>query len=189
MTELLLMCWEFFKAGLFAIGGGLVTLPFYNDMAAKYGWFTLQEIADMIAISDATPGPFGVNMATFAGSKAFGFIGALLSVVSLVLPSFVIIILVSKFLDKFSENRFVKASFTGLRPAVCALVLNAWYAIAKVSIFDPKAFSETGSLLSFFRPLPIILFILFFLGSHYLKKVPPIGWFGIGALCGLIFLL
>lgn len=182
------MCWEFFKAGLFAIGGGLVTLPFYNDMAAKYGWFTLQEIADMIAISDATPGPFGINMATFAGNKAHGLIGSVLGVFSIVLPSFVIIILVSRFLDKFSENPTVKAAFTGLRPAVCALVLHAWYSIAKVSIFDPSALENGGSLLSFFRPLPLLLFVLFLLGSHNFKKIPPVVWIGIGALCGLLFL-
>ena len=79
MSEsLLLMCWEFFKAGLFALGGGVVSLPFFSAMAEKYSRFTAADVADMIAISEATPGPFGINMAVFAGFKAYGVLGSVL---------------------------------------------------------------------------------------------------------------
>ncbi len=185
---LLIMCWEFFKAGLFAIGGGIVALPFFNDMAVKYGWFSTKDVADMIAISEATPGPFGVNMATFAGYKIGGIFGSFLGVFFLVLPSFVIIIIVSKFLDKFSENKYVKAAFKGIRPCVCGLVLNAWYSIVKVSLINPKAYIESHNIIDLFEPKAIILFVIIFIGSRYLKKFPPAVWIAFGALAGLLFL-
>lgn len=188
MIDLLIMCWEFFKAGLFALGGGVVAIPFFNDMAIKYGWFSTKDIADMIAISEATPGPFGINMATFAGYKIGGIIGSALGVFFLVLPSFVIIIIVSKFLDKFSENKYVKAAFKGLRPCVCGLVLNAWYSIMKVSVINPSAFIESKNISDFFNFVPLVIFVIIFIGSRYIKKLPPAAWIAIGALAGLIFL-
>ncbi len=186
--KLLLMCWEFFKAGLFAIGGGIVALPFFNDMAVKYGWFSTKDVADMIAISEATPGPFGVNMATFAGYKIGGILGSLLGVFFLVLPSFVIIIIVSKFLDKFSENKYVKAAFKGIRPCVCGLVLNAWYSLMKVSVINPGAYMESKNIADLFNPKALIIFILILIGSKYVKKFPPAVWIAAGALAGLLFL-
>lgn len=188
MADFLLMCWEFFKAGLFAIGGGVVTLPFFNAMAEKYDWFTTQDVADMIAISEATPGPFGINMATFAGYKAYWVAGSVAGVFSLVLPSFIVIIIVSKFLDKFSENKYVKYAFLGLRPAVCALVLNAWLSIAKVALVDMDGFSASGVLIDFFNVPAMVIFAIIVFCSFKFKKLPPIFWIGFGALTGLFFL-
>ena len=99
----LLLFYEFFKVGLFAIGGGLVTIPFLFDLAEQYPWFTASELADMIAISESTPGPLGVNMATFAGYKAGGILGAISATFGLVCPSLIIIMLISKLLKKFSD--------------------------------------------------------------------------------------
>lgn len=188
MADFLLMCWEFFKAGLFAIGGGVVTLPFFNAMAEKYDWFTTRDVADMIAISEATPGPFGINMATFAGYKAYGVAGSVAGVFSLVLPSFVIIILVSKFLDKFSENKYVKYAFLGLRPAVCGLVLNAWLSIAGVALVHKDSLAAGEKLLGFFNIPAIIIFAVIVFCSYKFKKLPPVVWIAAGALAGLLFL-
>lgn len=189
MAELFSLCFEFFKAGLFAIGGGIVTLPFFNEMAEKYSWFTPQEIADMVAISEATPGPFGINMATFAGYKAFGLVGSILATFSMVLPSFIIIILVSKFLDNFSENRNVKNAFNILRPCMCALVLKAWLSIVNGTLIHFETiFTGNTNLLNIIEPVPIIIFILIFCGQRFIKKTTPIFWIIFGAFCGLLFL-
>lgn len=187
MNGIIIMCWEFFKAGLFAIGGGLMALPFFYDMAGRYDWFTEQDVADMIAISEATPGPFGINMATFAGFKAYGIVGSLLGVFFMILPCFVIIIIVSKFLEKFSENKWVKSAFKGLRPCVCALMVNAWLSIAKVSLVYFDAL-KAGDFMGFILPVNIGIFILIFVGTRIFKKASPVVWLIAGAVLGLIFL-
>ena len=93
--------WEFFKTGLFAIGGGLATLPFIYEMQAKTGWFTLDDISNMIAISESTPGPMGINMATFTGFTVAGIPGGIIAVLGLICPALVIIIIISNMLEKF----------------------------------------------------------------------------------------
>ena len=113
---------EFFKIGLFAIGGGLVTVPFLFDLSEKYGWFSKSELADMIAISESTPGPIGINMATFAGFKTLGVFGALTSSVALILPMIIIASLVFRLYKKFSESKVVKEILYVLRPTSCALI-------------------------------------------------------------------
>ena len=113
---------EFFKAGLFAVGGGLATLPFLYDMAEKTGWFTAETVMDMIAISESTPGPIGVNMATYAGFTTAGVLGSVCATVGLVFPSVIIIIFVYKMLEKFKGSKLVNDVFYGLRPAVAGLV-------------------------------------------------------------------
>lgn len=115
MTGLLRLAFEFFKTGLFAVGGGLATLPFLYAMGSATGWFTAQDVANMIAISESTPGPMGVNMATYVGFTSFGIPGALVGPLGLVFPSVVIIILISKILNKFKESKLVQDIFYGLR--------------------------------------------------------------------------
>lgn len=115
------LAYEFFKIGLFSIGGGMATLPFLMDLAGKYDWFTIAQVADMAAISESTPGPLGVNMATFAGYHAAGIPGALIATLALTAPALIIIILIAKFLENFSENQTVQAVFYGIRPTVAAL--------------------------------------------------------------------
>ena len=133
MTYLLLM-FEFFKIGLLAIGGGLVTVPFLFDLSEKYDWFTKAELANMIAISESTPGPIGVNMATFAGFNAANVFGGILATISLVLPSVVIMILIAKMMDKYSCNIRVKDLLSGIRPVVLALILYVGFDLAKLVI-------------------------------------------------------
>ncbi|MBE6454354.1 MAG: chromate transporter [Alphaproteobacteria bacterium] len=133
MTYILLVL-EFFKIGLLAIGGGLVTVPFLFDLADKYDWFSKQELADMIAISESTPGPIGVNMATFAGFNAGGIGGGILATLSLVLPSVIIMIIIAKVMGKYSCNVRVKDVLNGIRPAVLAMILFAGLELGKIVI-------------------------------------------------------
>ena len=114
--------WEFFKTGLFSVGGGLATLPFIYDMSDRMGWFTYQQIADMVAVSESTPGPIGVNTATYVGYITGGVPGALIATLGLVTPAVICILIIASCLKKFRENRFVDHAFYGLRPASAALI-------------------------------------------------------------------
>ena len=117
--------WEFFKTGLFAVGGGLATLPFIYDMSDRTGWFTYQQIADMIAVSESTPGPIGVNTSTYVGYITGGLPGSIIATLGLVTPAVIIILIIASCLKKFRENRFVDHAFYGLRPASTAMVAAA----------------------------------------------------------------
>ena len=159
MTYLLLFI-EFFKTGLFAIGGGLATLPFLYNLADKYPWFDKAMLVDMIAVSESTPGPIGVNMATYAGFSAVGVLGGITATIGLVFPSVVIIIIISSFLNKFKENRFVEYSFYGLRPAVCGLISAATFDIITVTLLN---LDFGASLISLFKFKEILMFIILFI--------------------------
>ena len=128
------LAYEFFKIGLFSIGGGMATLPFLMDLAGKHDWFTIAQVADMAAISESTPGPLGVNMATFAGYHAAGIPGALIATLALTAPALIIIILIAKFLENFSENQTVQAVFYGIRPTVAALIGYAVWELLQITM-------------------------------------------------------
>lgn len=154
---------EFFKVGLFAVGGGLVTVPFLFDLAEKYGWFTTKELADMIAISESTPGPIGVNMATYAGYHASEILGGIIATLGLVAPSVIIIILIARLMDKYRCNTRVQDVLSGIRPAVVALILYAGLEIAKLSIVDVKTalmMALLVVLIHFWKKSPIFYLIL-----------------------------
>ncbi len=126
--------YEFFKTGLFAVGGGLATLPFLNDMADRTGWFTRAQLADMLAVSESTPGPIGVNMATYVGFTTAGIPGALIATLGLVTPSIIIILIVAAFLRAFRDNKYVNAAFYGLRPASTAMVAAAGIGVVLLTL-------------------------------------------------------
>ncbi|MBR1904288.1 MAG: chromate transporter [Alphaproteobacteria bacterium] len=140
-----ILAWEFFKIGLFAVGGGLVTVPFLFNLIDAYHWFTAQELTDMIAISQSTPGPVGINMATYAGFKAAGWVGGIVATLSEVLPSMIVVYFLAQALNKWHENKYVLQVLTAIRPAVLALILAAGWQIARESITDYK----TAGLLVF----------------------------------------
>ena len=169
----LLLFFEFFKIGLFAVGGGLVTLPFLFDLSEKYGWFSATELADMIAVSESTPGPIGINMATFAGFNTAGIPGGLLATFGLVFPSVVIIILVAKMMDKYRCNLRLKNILEGLRPAVLALILFSGLQIAKIT---------------FIGNLHILLFVAM-LTMMRLWKQSPIVYLCLAAILGIVLKL
>ena len=188
MTFLYLF-FEFFKVGLFAVGGGLATIPFLMDIANRYDWFTQSELTDMIAISESTPGPIGVNMATYAGYRAgyvlggapLGILGGVVATFALVLPCVIIILIVAKILDKFKESKIVKNTFYALRPAVIGLLLVSLLSVALPIFFD---FSKTA-FLEIVHIKELVLFALLLFGVLKFKKHPII-YIGIGAIVGII---
>ena len=127
-----LLFFEFFKIGLFAVGGGMVTIPFLFDLTKKYDWFSAAELTDMIAVSQSTPGPVGVNMATYAGFQTAGISGGIIATFGLVLPSVVIVIWLSKLLSHYAENQFVKEiiahSRNNINLQTCSALFTVWTA-------------------------------------------------------------
>lgn len=160
---------EFFKAGLFAIGGGLATIPFLYEMAYKYNWFTVQTLTMMIAVSESTPGPMGVNMATYVGTHLLGVGGGILATLSLVTPSVIIICLVARVLTKFKESKLVQSIFTGLRPATVALILAACSGIFINALFINGFTFDLNGL----NWLNVVLYAIL-LGIYFWKKPHPI---------------
>lgn len=172
--RLLTLCFEFFKTGLFSIGGGIATIPFLKVMGEKYNWFSVSELTNMIAVSESTPGPIGVNMATYVGRTVGGVAGGVLATISLVLPSFLVILIVGRVLDKFNENKLIKDVFYGLRPAALGMICAATITIFKTTLF------------TVFDIKKVILFLLLTFGVFKFKK-HPIVYILIGAVAGMIF--
>ena len=141
---------EFFKAGLFAIGGGLATIPFLTDIGQRTGWFTSGELANMIAISESTPGPMGVNMATYVGFHTGGIAGGVIATLGLVCPSILVILVIAGFLKKFRESRGVDAVFYGIRPASTALIAAALAEVCSIALLNLSAF-QTGGAAALFQ--------------------------------------
>lgn len=169
----LLLFAEFFKIGLFAIGGGLVTVPFLFDLSDKYGWFSTSELADMIAVSESTPGPIGVNMASFAGFNTAGVLGAVTATSGLVFPSVVIMIMVARMMDKYSCNVRVQNILAGIRPAVLALILFAGLQVGKIALTGNIEILAGAALLAMMR----------------IWKKSPIFYLCLAAVLGIVFKL
>ena len=183
--------YEFFKIGLFAVGGGMATMPFLYALADKYDWYTHEALIDMIAISESTPGPIGINMATFAGYNAGGGIGSFIATFSLLLPSFLIMIGVTKVLIAFSENKYVQNAFYGLRPAVAALIAFAGMNIISTTLFRVENYSINNSLnldaFLVFDLKQIILYSVLLFVSIKFAKLQSIYIIIFAAIIGIIF--
>ena len=177
--------YEFFKTGLFAVGGGLATLPFLEDISQRTGWFTSAQLADMLAISESTPGPIGVNMATYVGFETAGILGSLCATVGLVMPSVILIVLVSKVLEKFRTNTYVEAAFYGLRPASVAMVASAGIGVAMTTLLNLTA---SGFAVLRWRELVLAAVILALTNFvPKVKKFHPIVFIALAAAVGIIF--
>ena len=173
--------WEFFKTGLFSIGGGLATIPFLYDMAARYSWFTAEDLANMLAVSESTPGPIGVNMATFAGVSAAGVLGGVVATLSLVLPSVIIMILVAGALDRFRDSRVVASVMKVLRPVSVGLIAAATLTVLKV------AYLQSGAdLLSAVKWTALALGAVILAINLKWKKLHPVVLVAIGAAGGIL---
>lgn len=175
--------WEFFQTGLFAVGGGMATLPFLYDISDRTGWFTHQDLADMIAVSESTPGPIGVNMATYAGYITSGIPGAVIATIGLITPSVIVILIVAAFLSKFHENKYVLGAFYGLRPASSAMITAAGLILARVVFFGGH-FSNSVNIKA------IILAVILLAFTHaitFTKKLHPVIWIIFSAIVGIIF--
>lgn len=184
MTDFILLLIEFFKTGLFAVGGGLATIPFLQNMAEKYPhWFTNAELADMIAVAESTPGPIGINMATFAGYRVAGIPGAVSATIALVLPSCFFICIIAKILTRFASNKYVAGAFSGIRPAVPGLICAAAIPLLSAAVLD----STAASFLSSLRLDAILVFVGVFAAFSVFKKAHPLVFIAAGAVIGILF--
>ncbi len=184
--------WEFFKTGLFAIGGGMATIPFLYDISDSTGWFTHTDLANMIAVSESTPGPIGVNMATYVGYVSGmneggvlgGVLGAVVATLGLIAPSVIIILIIAALLKNFRDARYVNDAFYGLRPASTGLIAAAGISVVMSNLF-------LGDIaLSTFNWKGLILAAVLWLLTNVVKptkKLHPIVFIGLSALAGILF--
>lgn len=188
--------WEFCKTGLFAIGGGMATVPFLREIADKTGWFTAGQLADMIAVSESTPGPLGVNMATYVGytvgssqlgSPWMGIVGAVVATLGLIFPSIVIVLCISFFLKRFRTSTLVDAALYGLRPASVALISAAGVEIVLFAILQVDSIYQIGAAQLSWKS--VLLAAGVYAGTNLipkLKKLHPIWFILLSAIVGII---
>ena len=196
MMLYLQLFWEFFKTGLFAIGGGMATVPFLREISVRTGWFSAMDLADMIAVSESTPGPIGVNMATYVGYTTVqshhgplaGILGSIIATVGLVTPSVIIILIIAKFLEKFRDNRYVNAAMYGLRAASVALISAAGISIVLISVFRVTTIDQFRSAVIDYRCFLLALLILVL--TRWIpqtKKLHPVIFIALSAVIGILF--
>lgn len=184
--------WAFFKTGLFAVGGGMATIPFLYDISDSTGWFTHNDLANMIAVSESTPGPIGVNMATYVGYVTgvneggipFGILGAVIATLGLIMPAIIIILIIALFLKSFRDNKYLNSAFYGLRPASTGLIAAAGLSVA-VTTFLPEGFVLSG-----FNWKGVILAAVLLILTNFVKKVKnlhPIVFIIVSAVAGVVF--
>ena len=176
----------FFKIGLFSIGGGLATLPFLQDLANTQDWITSKELIDMIAISESTPGPIGINTATFVGYKVAGLFGGVITTLGIVAPSIIIILLIAHYFKRFNEEPLVRGVFLGIRPAVTGLIASVCFEIIRISILNIERYNISKNIMDAINFKETVLFIVIFYLIYKYKKHPILYLAG-AALVGIIF--
>ena len=181
---------EFFKTGLFAIGGGLATIPFLSDLAERTGWFSQVDLLNMIAVSESTPGAIGVNMATYVGYEVRGVPGCVVATLGLVTPSVIIILLIARVLKSFRQNQYVDAAFYGLRPCSVGLIAAAGVLVLKLALFNTELYQASGVLTDLLNYKSILLAAVLLVCTRYvnkLKSLHPIVFIAASALIGVLF--
>ena len=197
MMLYLRLFYEFFKTGLFAIGGGMATVPFLYDMSDATGWFTYNDLANMIAVGESTPGPIGVNMATYVGyvtgQDLWGIPGAILGAVvatlGLVAPSIIVILIIAAFLKSFRDNRYVDSAFYGLRPASTGLIAAAGISVAVSNLLFTDTLAQ-GLSLAVLNWKGWILAVILWVLTNKVKKTKglhPIVFILASAVVGIVF--
>lgn len=186
---MLRLIWEFFKAGLFAIGGGMATIPFLQEMAKAFGWFSEEELLDMIAVSESTPGAIGINISTFAGFKSYGVVGAIFATIALITGPIIITLIIARAMVKFKSSKVVNDMFETIRPATAGLILGAMSSVIVLTLFNIPLFRQSGNLSDLIRGLPLILFAIYLFILIKFKKVHPLAIICVSALVGVIFSL
>ena len=186
MTLLLRLYWAFFKTGLFAVGGGLATLPFLENMAVSTGWFTTAQLADMIAVSESTPGPIGVNSATYVGYLTAGIPGSVIATLGLITPSIIIILMIAAFLKAFRDSKTVQDVFYGLRPASTGLIAASGMGVALLAFYRPEAVQVWEMI---HLPGLALAAVLLYLTRYCkkTKKLHPILFIAASAVVGILF--
>lgn len=182
---------EFFLVGLLAVGGGLATIPFLTDMAERTGWFTLDQLTNMIAVSESTPGPLGVNMASYVGYETAGIAGAVTATVGLITPCVIIIVIIAACLKKFRDIEAVNHIFYGLRPASTGLIAAAGWSVLCLSILTishaENSLFQDLSLQCQWPCVCIALAVLLLTHLKPTKKAHPVVWIALSAVAGIIF--
>lgn len=181
---------EFLKIGMFSVGGGMATLPFIYALSEKTGWYSVQEIADMLAVSESTPGPIGINTATYVGYKVAGVPGALAASVGIIIPGLLLVIIIMTVLNKFRDNKYVNGAFYGLRPASIGLIIAAGLLVAKITLLTLPQYQETHALLDLFNWKALLLAAFLLVFTRYIKQTKnlhPIFFIAASALIGIVF--
>ena len=184
--------WEFFKVGLFSVGGGLATLPFLYSLGAKTGWFSTADVANMLAVSESTPGPIGVNMATYAGFDCAGVLGGVVATLGLVTPSVIVIVLIAMALQAFRTNKYVDAAFYTLHPASTGLIAAAGWSVFALVLVNLDAYRATYRLADLIQWKNLILFAVIWVLTNLvkpLKKLHPVVFLALAAVVGIVFRL
>lgn len=189
--------YEFFKVGLFSVGGGLATLPFLRHLGEVTGWFSAADLANMVAVSESTPGAMGINMATYVGFTVGGQSGlpggnivcAVIATLGLVAPSILVILIIAKFLQKFRQSRVVDCVFSGLRPASTGLIAAAGLSVAQIALLTGAAWTGWNSLAAIINWKGVILAAAVFVCMQVkaLKKLHPIVYIAAAAVIGVVF--
>ena len=198
MSVYLRLFWEFFKTGLFAVGGGMATLPFLKDIGETTGWYTYSDLMNMLAVSESTPGPIGINMATYVGFTVAGVPGALIATLGEITPSIIVILIVAAMLKKFRDSKLVNSAFYGLRPASTALIGAACVTVVlevltSVAVQTPEGsivntFSLTGSGLLNWPGLALAAVLLVLTNwVKPTKNLHPIVFIALSAVVGVVF--
>ena len=184
--------WEFFKVGLFSVGGGLATLPFLYSLGAKTGWFSTADVANMLAVSESTPGPIGVNMATYAGFDCAGVLGGVVATLGLVTPSVIVIVLIAMALQAFRTNKYVDAAFYTLHPASTGLIAAAGWSVFALVLVNLDAYRASYQLADLLQWKNLILFAVIWVLTNLvkpLKKLHPVVFLAFAAVVGIVFQL
>ncbi len=180
------LLYEFFKVGLFAIGGGLATLPFLQNLSVKYPeWFSMEQLMNMVAVSESTPGPMGVNMATYVGFTTGKVLGGICSTLGLITPSVIIIIIVASIFEKFKNSKTVERVFYGIRPASMGLIAAAGFLVIKEALLNIPLFMENRAITDLFRLKSVIFFVILYIAYTKFKK-HPIFYIALSAAAGII---
>lgn len=183
------LIWEYFKTGLFAIGGGMATLPFLYEIGARTGWFTNAQLADMIAVSESTPGPIGINMSTYIGFEVGSVLGAFLATIAIVMPSIIVILIISRFLDRFQNSFYVQSAFYGLRPASTGLIAAAGIGVVQIALLNVDAWKASGVLTDLVHGPSLLLALVLLIVTNIgrLKKLHPVVFIAASAIIGIVF--
>ena len=184
--------WEFFKVGLFSVGGGLATLPFLYSLGAKTGWFSTADVANMLAVSESTPGPIGVNMATYVGFDCGGVLGGIIATLGLVTSSVIVIVLIAMALQAFRTNKYVDAAFYTLRPASTGLIAAAGWSVFLLVLVNLDAFRASYQITALFQWKNLILFAVIWVLTNLVKpvkKLHPVVFLALAAVAGIVFRL
>ena len=184
--------WEFFKVGLFSVGGGLATLPFLYSLGAKTGWFSTADVANMLAVSESTPGPIGVNMATYAGFDCAGVLGGVVATLGLVTPSVIVIVLIAMALQAFRANKYVDAAFYTLHPASTGLIAAAGWSVFALVLVNLDAYRASYQQADLLQWKNLILFAVIWVLTNLvkpLKKLHPVVFLALAAAVGIVFRL